>query len=139
MTAAELYALYDEAARTASQQISEIDPELRAALCARQDAVLERVAFTGAITDKAELYSEYAKAKIFALTSTLEGVTPNVYAEALFHGCMFYHLSGIRRFKPGDNAERCSLTTAGRVAQRYKEQEPQPWENQNYQTSSRVS
>lgn len=49
----------------------------------------ERVIFTGAIMDKAELYNEYAKAKIFALTSLQEGGTPNVYAEALFHGCMF--------------------------------------------------
>jgi len=48
-----------------------------------------RVIFTGQITDKAELYAEYAKAKIFALTSRVEGGTPNVYAEALFHGCMF--------------------------------------------------
>jgi len=49
----------------------------------------DRVIFTGPITDKEELYSEYAKAKIFALTSRLEGGTPNVYSEALFHGCMF--------------------------------------------------
>jgi len=48
-----------------------------------------RIIFTGAITDKVELYNEYAKAKIFALTSPSEGGTPNVYAEALFHGCMF--------------------------------------------------
>ena len=48
----------------------------------------ERVVFTGAIFDKAELYREYAKAKIFALTSTSEGA-PNVFAEALFHGCKF--------------------------------------------------
>jgi len=47
-----------------------------------------RVIFTGKITDKAELYKEYAKAKIFALTSLWEGA-PNVYAEALYHGCMF--------------------------------------------------
>jgi glycosyltransferase involved in cell wall biosynthesis len=48
----------------------------------------ERVVFTGAITDKTELYSEYARAKVFALTSLSEGF-PNVYAEALFHGCKF--------------------------------------------------
>ena len=47
-----------------------------------------RILFTGAITDKVELYNEYAKAKIFALTSISEGL-PNVYSEALFHGCMF--------------------------------------------------
>jgi glycosyltransferase involved in cell wall biosynthesis len=49
----------------------------------------ERIIFTGPITDKEELYKEYAKAKIFILTSLNEGGTPNVYAEALFHGCMF--------------------------------------------------
>ena len=49
----------------------------------------ERVVFTGPITDKAKLYNEYAKAKVFALTSRSESGTPNVYAEALFHGCMF--------------------------------------------------
>jgi glycosyltransferase involved in cell wall biosynthesis len=48
----------------------------------------DRVIFTGAIYNKGELYGEYAKAKIFALTSRFEGF-PNVYAEALFHGCMF--------------------------------------------------
>jgi glycosyltransferase involved in cell wall biosynthesis len=49
----------------------------------------DRVIFLGNIVDKADLYSEYSKSKIFALTSVLEGGTPNVYAEALFHGCAF--------------------------------------------------
>jgi len=48
----------------------------------------DRVVFTGSITDKEKLYNEYAGAKVFALSSRLEGF-PNVYAEALFHGCMF--------------------------------------------------
>jgi glycosyltransferase involved in cell wall biosynthesis len=52
-------------------------------------ALSEKVIFTGPITKKADLYNEYAKAKIFALTSKFEGGSPNVYAEALFHGCMF--------------------------------------------------
>jgi len=47
----------------------------------------KRVEFLGNITDKGKLYEEYAKAKIFALTSLDEGGTPNVIAEALFHGC----------------------------------------------------
>jgi len=47
-----------------------------------------KVTFTGAITNKSELYREYAQAKLFALTSQIEGF-PNVYAEALVHGCMF--------------------------------------------------
>jgi len=50
--------------------------------------VKDRIILTGAVTDKAELFKEYARAKVFALTSTFEG-GPNVYAEALFHGCMF--------------------------------------------------
>jgi len=49
----------------------------------------ERVIFTGAISDKTELYDEYAKAKVFTLSSRTESGTPNVYAEALFHGCKF--------------------------------------------------
>ena len=47
-----------------------------------------RVVFTGAIVDKKELFAEYARARVFALTSQSEGF-PNVYAEALVHGCMF--------------------------------------------------
>lgn len=46
-----------------------------------------RVLLTGQIEDKAELMSWYRRAKIFALTSTLEGGTPNVAAEALYSGC----------------------------------------------------
>jgi glycosyltransferase involved in cell wall biosynthesis len=49
----------------------------------------ERVIFTGEITNKETLFAEYARAKIFVLSSTVEGGAPNVYAEALFHGCMF--------------------------------------------------
>lgn len=49
----------------------------------------QRIILTGAINDKKDLYNEYATAKIFALTSMWEGGTPNVYAEALFHGCKF--------------------------------------------------
>ena len=46
----------------------------------------ERVIFTGLIEDKAALMNEYKRAKIFCLTSTREGGTPNVVAEALFAG-----------------------------------------------------
>lgn len=45
-----------------------------------------RVTFTGLIEDKTELANEYQRAKIFCLTSTFEGGTPNVTAEALFAG-----------------------------------------------------
>lgn len=46
----------------------------------------ERVTFTGHIEDKTELANEFRRAKIFCLTSTFEGGTPNVTAEALFAG-----------------------------------------------------
>ena len=45
-----------------------------------------RVNFTGLIEDKTELANEFKRAKIFCLTSTFEGGTPNVTAEALFAG-----------------------------------------------------
>jgi len=48
----------------------------------------DRVFFTGPISKKTDLYSEYSRAKILAFSSRQEGF-PNVYAEALFHGCMF--------------------------------------------------
>lgn len=69
-----------------------VDPRFQSyldAYFAKYPNLKERIIFTGAIYDKATLYAEYAKAKIFALTSPKEGGTPNVYAEALFHGCMF--------------------------------------------------
>lgn len=46
-----------------------------------------RIVFTGPIREKATLLAEYRRAKIFALTSDLEGGTPNVAAEAFFGGC----------------------------------------------------
>ncbi len=48
----------------------------------------DRVIFAGKITDKTALFEEYKKAKIFSLTSILEGGTPNVVAEALHSGCV---------------------------------------------------
>jgi glycosyltransferase involved in cell wall biosynthesis len=47
----------------------------------------ESVIFKGLIENKSALYAEYARAKVFALTSHVEGGAPNVAAEALFHGC----------------------------------------------------
>jgi len=51
-------------------------------------ALKERVQFAGVIADKAELYQEYDRAKIFALPSAWEGGTPNVVSEALHSGCV---------------------------------------------------
>ena len=45
------------------------------------------VLFTGPISDKDTLFNEYYKAKVFILTSVIEGGTPNVVAEALRAGC----------------------------------------------------
>ena len=45
-----------------------------------------RVEFTGLIEDKILLAEEFKKAKIFILTSTFEGGTPNVISEALYSG-----------------------------------------------------
>ncbi len=50
--------------------------------------LIDRVTFTGPIIDKQMLYEEYARAKCFTLTSIFEG-GPNVYSEALVHGCKF--------------------------------------------------
>lgn len=46
-----------------------------------------RVIFTGSISDKDVLFEEYYNAKVFVLTSVIEGGTPNVVAEALWSGC----------------------------------------------------
>ena len=46
----------------------------------------DRVTVTGLIEDRSELLKEYARAKIFCLTSTFEG-TPNAATEALHAGC----------------------------------------------------
>lgn len=47
----------------------------------------DRIYLCGEIQDKEELYKEYRRAKIFALTSRFEGGCPNVYSEAAIHGC----------------------------------------------------
>ena len=47
-----------------------------------------RVCFVGPLLDREALFAEYRKAKVFALSSTLEGGTPNVISEALTSGCV---------------------------------------------------
>ncbi len=71
----------------------------------------QRIIFTGKINDKDNLYKEYAKAKIFALSSKVEGGTPNVYAEALHHGCMFV---------TSDIDAASDITKGGELGQTYK-------------------
>lgn len=46
----------------------------------------EKVVFTGPINDRTALAREYRRAKIFALTSVLEGGTPNAAADAVSAG-----------------------------------------------------
>ena len=47
-----------------------------------------RVSFVGAITERQALKEEYCRAKIFTLSSEVEGGAPNVIAEALNAGCV---------------------------------------------------
>lgn len=56
-------------------------------LCASYPGMKEMVEFAGIIQDRQELYREYQKAKLFVLSSQMEGGTPNVIAEALYGGC----------------------------------------------------
>lgn len=56
-------------------------------LCIKQPALHKRIRLTGSINEKKELLAQYKRAKIFALTSTFEGGTPNVIGEALSCGC----------------------------------------------------
>ncbi|MBR1553672.1 MAG: glycosyltransferase family 4 protein [Schwartzia sp.] len=46
----------------------------------------DRVIFVGLVSDRNQMAEEYKRAKIFALTSRMEGGTPNVIAEALSAG-----------------------------------------------------
>ncbi len=48
----------------------------------------KRVCFVGVLFDREALFEEYKKAKIFALSSRVEGGTPNVISEALTSGCV---------------------------------------------------
>lgn len=52
----------------------------------RFPALKDRVVFTNVITNRNRMAKEYRRAKIFALTSRMEGGTPNVIAEALSAG-----------------------------------------------------
>lgn len=77
----------------------------------RYPELSERVCFIGAITDREKLSEEYRTDKIFALTSTLEGGTPNVIAEALHAGCAIA-VTKIDAFEDATDYGRC-----GRSAQ----------------------
>lgn len=92
---AELLVAFAKASRSLSgwsvRLVGAIEPDFKPFIddyFTQRPDLKNRVIFTGPISDKNELYAEYKRAKVFALTSQLEGF-PNVYAEALFHGCKF--------------------------------------------------
>lgn len=57
------------------------------AFCGEFPEIAAYIQLPGQITDRNSLCAYYRKAKIFALTSQMEGGLPNVYAEAAGHGC----------------------------------------------------
>lgn len=70
--------------------IGSVTPEFQEiynAFCHEFPEIAPYVHLTGNIDDKTVLHDYYRKAKIFALTSQMEGGSPNVYAEAAGFGC----------------------------------------------------
>lgn len=70
--------------------IGSVTPEFQEiydVFCREFPELAPRVHLTGNITDKDRLHAYYRRAKIFALTSQMEGGCPNVYAEAAGFGC----------------------------------------------------
>lgn len=70
--------------------IGSIEPEFQAFIddyFINHPELKDRVIFVGQITNREELFSYYLRAKIFSLTSDVEGGTPNVIADALYAGC----------------------------------------------------
>lgn len=61
--------------------------EIYRVFCHEFPEIAPHVHLTGPILDKAQLHAYYRRAKIFALTSQMEGGSPNVYAEAAGFGC----------------------------------------------------
>lgn len=55
--------------------------------CERFPTLAPHIHLTGNISDKQALYQYYKRAKIFALSSRLEGGSPNVFSEAAIFGC----------------------------------------------------
>lgn len=74
----------------------------------RYPALKEKVVFTGPVNDKKELFELYSKAKIFTLTSTIEGGTPNVIAEALSAGCAIA-VTKIDAWEDATDCGRCGM------------------------------
>jgi glycosyltransferase involved in cell wall biosynthesis len=75
---------------------------------AKYPELREKVVFTGLIEDKEQLYAEYARAKAFVMSSSVEGA-PNVAAEALFHGC-YMVTSTVDAWEDITNGGECGST-----------------------------
>lgn len=70
--------------------VGSITPEFQAdydEFCGRFPPLAPHIHLTGNIENKQALYQYYKKAKIFALSSRLEGGSPNVFSEAAIFGC----------------------------------------------------
>lgn len=68
-----------------------------------------RIIFTGKILDKELLNEEYKRAKVFAITSIVEGGTPNVFSEAARNGCYMIS-SRIDAVDEFTNWEQCGVS-----------------------------
>lgn len=66
----------------------------------------DRIIFTGKIIDKDILEDEYKKAKVFVISSRIEGGTPNVWVEAARNGCSIV-CSRIDAVDEATDWERC--------------------------------
>lgn len=55
--------------------------------CSQFPPLVPHIHMVGNIADKQVLYQYYKKAKIFALSSRMEGGSPNVFSEAAIFGC----------------------------------------------------
>ena len=70
--------------------VGSVTPEFQADyedFCKRFPSLVPHTHLTGNIIDKQTLYQYYKKAKIFALSSRVEGGSPNVFSEAAIFGC----------------------------------------------------
>lgn len=68
----------------------------------------KRIYFLGQIADKEALYDKYLEAKIFALTSSWEGGTPNAVAEALYAGDVIA-VTKIDEYEEATDYGRCGM------------------------------
>lgn len=78
--------------------------------CKKFPNLQHRIEFLGRISDRDALYMEYKKAKIFALTSFIEGGTPNVIAEALYAGDAVA-VTKIDEYQDATDDGRCGLVS----------------------------